>query len=89
VVFCDGSGARCGGFGMTLRCHACDKSLLRYAVSKTGADGVPYGYGPKCGAAFIVRKKRAVRADVPWRRGCGRVPVRDPNQVDWINAVSA
>lgn len=70
---------------MTLRCHACDKPLLRYAVSNTGTDGVKYGYGPKCGAAFIVRKKRAVKAEVPWRRGSVRVPVRDVAQVDWIN----
>lgn len=70
---------------MTLRCHACDKPLLRYFVSNTGADGVPYGYGPKCGAAFIVRKKREVRAEVSWRRGSSRVPVRDVRQVDWVN----
>lgn len=68
-----------------LRCHACDKPLLRYAVSNKGADGVEYGWGPKCGRDVIVRKKREVKAEVPWRRASVRVPVRDSRQLDWIN----
>jgi hypothetical protein len=54
-------------------------------VSNVGADGVEYGYGPKCGAAFIVRKRKQVKAEPSWRRGTTRVPQRDERQVDWVN----
>jgi hypothetical protein len=74
---------------VTLRCHACKKPLLRYAVSNIGADGVEYGWGPKCGQALVVRKKREVKAEVPWRRGTTKVPARDPHTRDWINEVMA
>jgi hypothetical protein len=71
---------------MTLRCHACDKPLIRYAVSNVGADGVEYGFGPKCGAALLVRKrKRAAPAHV-YRPP---VPARDQHTRDWINEVAA
>lgn len=70
---------------MTLRCHACDKPLKRYAVSNVGTDGVEYGWGPVCGKDVIVRKKREVKAEVPRRRGTTKVPARDPRQVDWVN----
>ncbi len=71
---------------MTLRCHACDKPLKRYAVSNVGADGVEYGWGPKCGKDVIVRKKRQAKAE---RRGTTKVPARDPHTRDWINEVMA
>ena len=65
---------------MTLRCHACDKPLLRYAVSNTGADGVEYGWGPKCGRDVIVRKRREAKS-----KGTRSVPARDPYTRDWVN----
>lgn len=72
---------------MTLRCHHCGKALLRYAVCNTGSDGVEYGYGPKCGAAYIVRKRR--KAKPPKSRAGARPRARDARQMDWINEVAA
>jgi hypothetical protein len=66
---------------VTLRCHACKKPLLRYAVSNIGADGVEYGWGPVCSQALVVRKKR--KAEVA--RVTTKVPARDPHTRDWIN----
>ncbi len=67
---------------MTLRCHACDKPLKRYAVSNVGADGQVYGFGPVCARSVIVRKKREAKAE---RRVTTKVPARDTHTRDWIN----
>jgi len=72
---------------MTLRCHACDKPLKRYAVSNTGTDGEVYGWGPVCGKDVMVRKKREGKADV--RRVATRGHARDLHTRDWINEVMA
>ena len=68
-----------------LRCYACEKPLKRYAVSNVGADGVEYGWGPKCGRDVIVRRKRQVEAGWPWKVPTAKAPARDPHTRDWIN----
>lgn len=67
---------------MTLRCQACKKPLVRFAVSNVGSDGVEYGFGPKCGAAFVIRKRRKNKPQVAPR---GNFSGRDMHTRDWIN----
>lgn len=37
-----------------MRCLKCGRALLRFAASFVGADGIEVGYGPICGAQYIV-----------------------------------
>jgi len=65
---------------VTLRCHACKKPLLRFAVSNIGADGVEYGFGPVCAKPFLIRQRTTTpRAVVRSHR-----PAYDTRQVDWL-----
>lgn len=72
-----------------MKCEACGRALTKFAAENTGPDGVVYGWGPVCAKAVIVRKKREVKAEVPWRRGSTKVPARDSRQVDWVNEAVA
>lgn len=65
---------------MTLRCQACDKPLLRFAVAVKASDGTEYGWGPVCARAVVVRKRKQTKP-----RAAASVPARDPYTRDWVN----
>ena len=74
---------------MTLRCTACNRVLLRFCVSNIGADGVEYGWGPKCADRHVV-----VRPGEGRKRGKTFASYRpkarrgDPRQLDWVETAA-
>ncbi len=72
---------------MTLRCTACGRALVRFAVSNVGTDGVEYGWGPTCGRSVVVKAKR--RQSASRRARHASLPSRDPRQLDWVEEAAA